>query len=481
MMNFHLAMPVKTGRITQHFGEHPENYEGFGLPGHEGIDFGVPEGTQIFACADGVVSRVQLDGNTDRKGRPYGNQVRIRHTNDEGIFETVYAHLSQALVAPDNTIRAGELIGLSGNTGNSSGPHLHLTLKKQGATARGETRFPNDIMDPAPFLDTSLAPSTSGSMGMTAPTPPQRVKKPDYPLRGLHGDEAANWMRNNGVRGWATEVIYSGGDLATPKPCDYTAHEQAGIRVIVRWNYSFAKSDGGLGTFPTRDLYNDFARWCAQSIKLSRGVWGHIIGNEPNRPGERPDYQNEANQGTPITPDDIATIYNMVYRALPKETRVSPPAIDPTNAQTAKPLDYWRGIVKKIAGAEFFALHSYSFGSNQPVDSADIFQHMPEQFHSFRMWEKQAEIISKAGYVRVPLIITETNHLYLTDGQTTGWESNAGGWISNVYDYVRRWNAEPGSQYVHGICMYRFRGDAWAIENIPELLRALRDSGEQPI
>jgi len=493
-MKFHLTMPVKVGSITQRFGEHPENYKKFGLPGHEGVDFGIPEGTPIFACADGIISRVQLDGNTDRINRPYGNQVRVRHFHEGASYETIYAHLSQSLVVPNAEVKAGDLIALSGNTGNSTGPHLHLTLKKVGATQNHETSFPNDIMDPLPFLDTSLAPSGNGSSDMAAPTPngngatgeaapipAAKVKKPDHPMRGLHGDEAANWMKNNGVRGWATEVVYSHGDLATLKPVDFSAHEQAGIRVIVRWNYSFAKSDGGLGTFPTRDLYNDFARWCTQSINLSRGVWGHIIGNEPNRPGERPDYLNEAHQGTPITPDDIATIYNKIFKALPKETRVSPPAIDPTNAQTDKPLDYWRAIVRKIAGAEFFALHSYSFGSNQPVDSADVFQDMPEQFHSFRMWEKQAAIISKLGYVRTPLIITETNHLYLADGQTTGWEGGAGGWISSVYDYVRRWNAEPGQQYVHGICMYRFRGDAWAIENKPDLLTALRNSGEQPI
>jgi len=148
-MSFSIHWPTQFGVITQEFGKRPEFYKKFGLPGHEGIDFQATEGSEIYAAADGFVSQVRLDGNTDPSHKPYGNQVRIQH--EEG-YTSVYAHLSQVVVTQGQGIKAGQLIGLGGNTGNSFGAHLHFTLKKSGATERGETNFPYDIVDPTPYL-----------------------------------------------------------------------------------------------------------------------------------------------------------------------------------------------------------------------------------------------------------------------------------------------------------------------------------------
>ncbi len=145
-MSFRMRWPTPYGTITQNFGERPEYYQKFGLPAHEGIDFMAPEGSEIYAVADGIVSSVRLDGNA----KPYGNQVRIQH---DGGYESIYAHLSAALVSPGQTVKAGQLIGLSGSTGNSAGPHLHFSLKKRGATASGATNYPYDIIDPTPYLE----------------------------------------------------------------------------------------------------------------------------------------------------------------------------------------------------------------------------------------------------------------------------------------------------------------------------------------
>lgn len=152
-MAFRLRWPTEFGHITQRFGARPEVYKEFGLPGHEGLDFQAPTGSQIFACADGVVHEVRRDGNKDRKAFPYGNQIRIRHETNEGEFLTIYAHLFSIGVAPNQEVRAGDLIGIADETGNSDGAHLHLTLKRKGATAEGATAYPNDIIDPTPFLD----------------------------------------------------------------------------------------------------------------------------------------------------------------------------------------------------------------------------------------------------------------------------------------------------------------------------------------
>lgn len=140
-------LPVQSGRVTQWFGANPDRYRPFGFPGHEGIDWGVPINTPVFACADGIVVKV-----TSPKNHPYGTHIRIQHQIDGQIYTTVYAHLNKVLVKPGQRVFARQIIALSGNTGNSTGPHLHLTVVKAGATASGETSYPRDVVDPKPLL-----------------------------------------------------------------------------------------------------------------------------------------------------------------------------------------------------------------------------------------------------------------------------------------------------------------------------------------
>lgn len=94
---------------------------------------------------DGLVYRVE--GNPSSGN--YGIHVRIKHRDG---FSTIYAHLMMPAVAEGDVVTAGQVIGLADNTGNSSGDHLHLTLKRDGATASGQTKYPNDIIDPTPYL-----------------------------------------------------------------------------------------------------------------------------------------------------------------------------------------------------------------------------------------------------------------------------------------------------------------------------------------
>jgi hypothetical protein len=168
-MAFRMRWPTEFGRINQPFGARPEFYGQFGLPGHEGIDFQAPTGTKIFAVADGVVKVVLLDGNQNPTKMPYGNQVRVEHRTPEGVFTSVYAHLEDVMVSPGQTVRAGQLIATADSTGNSTGSHLHLTLKRAGATASKATRYPSDIIDPTPFLD---------AFGTKYPDPPPVVITP---------------------------------------------------------------------------------------------------------------------------------------------------------------------------------------------------------------------------------------------------------------------------------------------------------------
>lgn len=305
------------------------------------------------------------------------------------------------------------------------------------------------------------------------------VQRPDHPLRGLHGEGAARWLYDQRLHGWAVETVYAQGDLKTPRPVDFTHEEAAGVRVIVRWNYSFATSDGGLGTYPPRSKYAEFIAWLVSSIRGSKGVWGHVLGNEPNRLAERSDTNH------PIMPEDVATIFNAVWRQLPKAVRVSPPAIDPTNIETADPRLYWRNLLSKLRGAEFFALHAYSYGSDQPLTAAARFQPpLNWQYYGFRMRQPLAQVIYKEypHFRRLPLLITETNPLYLRGSrQQPGWDADAEGWIETMYRYVTWWNRQPGEQFVHAACLYRYQGDAWRIDDKPRLLDMLKRSGESAL
>ncbi len=134
--------------ITQPFGARPEYYRQFSvggvpLPGHEGMDFRAYIGDQIFAVAGGIVSTVAEFGN-------YGYQVRIKHHRGETVYESIYAHGERhsARVNVGDSVNAGQLIMRADSTGNVQGAHLHFTLKCAGATLRGDTPYPGDIIDP---------------------------------------------------------------------------------------------------------------------------------------------------------------------------------------------------------------------------------------------------------------------------------------------------------------------------------------------
>ena len=90
---------------------------------HKGVDLKLNVGDTVRAAFDGKV-RIT---NFERRG--YGYYVVLRHTND---LETVYGHLSEFLVEPDQYVKAGQPIALGGNTGRSTGPHLHFETRYMG-------------------------------------------------------------------------------------------------------------------------------------------------------------------------------------------------------------------------------------------------------------------------------------------------------------------------------------------------------------
>ena len=122
------VMPTPSTKVTDIFGYRPRRRRV-----HQGLDIKVQTGDTIYAAFDGKV-RI-----TSFQRRGYGYYVVIRHNN--GI-ETLYAHLSKRLVNANQNVKAGEPIGLGGNTGRSSGSHLHF-----------ETILMGKSIDPALMFD----------------------------------------------------------------------------------------------------------------------------------------------------------------------------------------------------------------------------------------------------------------------------------------------------------------------------------------
>lgn len=110
--------PVMGCPISQRFGENASFYIAYGLAGHEGVDMACPAGTPVRAMAAGVVWRAGVTTGA------YGTRVILRHRWGYSL----YAHLSEVGVAVGTTVSAGTVIGRSGNTGRSTGAHLHWAV-----------------------------------------------------------------------------------------------------------------------------------------------------------------------------------------------------------------------------------------------------------------------------------------------------------------------------------------------------------------
>jgi len=115
-----LSWMQKRPRITQVFGENQHIYKQFGMEGHNGIDHGVPVGTPVIAPFCGEVK-------IKKSGDGYGWHVRIR--NKLRSMEVVLGHLSNIMIER-GWVNMGDLVGFSGNTGFSTGPHLHTGVRR---------------------------------------------------------------------------------------------------------------------------------------------------------------------------------------------------------------------------------------------------------------------------------------------------------------------------------------------------------------
>ncbi len=120
---------------------------------HEGTDFSAPEGTRVHATGDGIVTFSGYD-------RGYGQQITVKHGYG---FKTLYAHLSKSLVRQGQRVSRGEIIALSGNTGISTGPHLHYEVQKDNIKVNPAAYFFDDS-NPDKFITIQKpSPEENGS------------------------------------------------------------------------------------------------------------------------------------------------------------------------------------------------------------------------------------------------------------------------------------------------------------------------------
>lgn len=142
--------PVDSFKLTSQYGFRADPFAGRRAR-HKGVDMAGPIGTPIYATADGIVGRAQWVGG-------YGKYVEVNHG---GEIQTRYGHMSQILVEPNQRVTKGQIIGLMGSTGRSTGSHLHY-----------EVRIAGNSVNPMPFIsskDYLLAMQDGGKVAQGGP------------------------------------------------------------------------------------------------------------------------------------------------------------------------------------------------------------------------------------------------------------------------------------------------------------------------
>jgi len=120
-LNAGFRFPLRQYRVTSRYGIREDPFTG-NLSMHQGIDLAAPEGTEVFAVADGTVTAAGFDP-------VYGNYVILSHSNN---WKSLYGHLSVIETVLRTDVKSGNLIGRVGTTGQSTGPHLHFELRQDG-------------------------------------------------------------------------------------------------------------------------------------------------------------------------------------------------------------------------------------------------------------------------------------------------------------------------------------------------------------
>lgn len=304
---------------------------------------------------------------------------------------------------------------------------------------------------------------------------------PDLALDvGIHGEEGARWMLRNEMKGASIHAVALGPNATR---LNFDDLHESGIDMYVRLNWGWG--EGGQGTVPhygTSD-WDRFKVACIETILTSSGVAGWYIGNEPNNSAEWRD-------GVPIIPEQLAELTNEIYArtrghneligSVPLDSYFGPPHLYsayPQHVQLADNGAWWIRYLNAVTKLDFLVLHSKTQDSKPAnVDSGFKFSHPPllgRHLHFNAYKDLLERVPSKHRHLTA--IIAEANPQRRAGGKN-GWDCNkAGEWVHRAFANVQRHNAKQGTQKITAVIFYRFRHDAWTIENCSGALNAIKE------
>lgn len=275
--DFFRYAPCDTKIVTQLFGANPEVYSKYGLPGHDGVDYAVRAGKPYYAVQDGIVSYAgdKMANGTGKSA--YGWHVYIEHLVAENIFETLYAHAAPNLpVKTGDVIKAGDIVGYSGNTGNSTGYHLHFGLLWPMDTGNGYPVWTHgQPINPWPYLRDKNPPSETVVLDVLEYIYPGRFG-PIYEVQHLSGPTETFQVQGT------TETFY------LIKNSQYeTFHARMRNDVEYIWRSidtspgpapDYAERPGEMRFYEQNEFLGMMSRWCKRYMEI-----GETFSNEGHR------------------------------------------------------------------------------------------------------------------------------------------------------------------------------------------------------
>jgi hypothetical protein len=314
-------------------------------------------------------------------------------------------------------------------------------------------------------------------------------------LFGIHAAGATSpadfrfLFEGTGKTGWVLFTEAVGVDPNHGGGHDYSPWSGDGHGVIVRLDNAYSSD----GTVPVRSKYPEFARACARYVENSKGCFIWVIGNEPNNVREHPGGAKKPVEH--VGPEMFAEAFNMVRQAIKEvqpEAIVVPGAVDPYNTypwknmsgQRYRPLDYFKELMSCIEDLDGVALHTYTHGMDvslitRPTLFRDAFLEPGtprEHYYDFQAYRSFAEAIPDKWRDR-PIYLTETNHWVAVEhwprnedeARLVGWLNKDKGWVRAAYSEINRWNCTPFAQQIQCLLLYRWNGDAWAIDKMDQV------------
>lgn len=285
-----------------------------------------------------------------------------------------------------------------------------------------------------------------------------------FPLLGLHDRAGGEFLAQNGIRGWCLDTVEIG---FQPRTLDYSTLSLKGVRVLAQLTFG----SSGAGTLPTLDQYAAFANAVLGTIKSSSGVFGFVIGNEPNHPDQWP-------QGLAITPELYGQFWNMVWFNVPSRIPVIPAPLDPYFGPDADSRDYWARMMQAIlkgsggrrGGADGLMFHPQAQWHDKSLVRSDLtFNDPPLQglpFH-WKAWQALYDV-TPAPFKVLPIYLSRCRAGAQTPFGAPGWAADDAGLMAEMISYERENNIQHAN-LVSALILYNFTPGPWNLNTAAKI------------